>query len=131
MEVLLASTKCCFEGIHLVGASRVILLDIVWIWNPAAERKAMSRAYRLGQKKVVYTYHLMAFGTTEEEKYDRQVKKGRLVELVFSTSAVAGEEPKNKEKVIELNDKIFQHMVDHQELKDMIKKIRSPENVKG
>ncbi|KAI3719345.1 hypothetical protein L6452_20242 [Arctium lappa] len=120
VKVLLASTKCCSEGIHLIGASRVVLLDVVW--NPSVERQAISRAYRLGQKKVVYTYHLMAAGTTEEEKYDRQVEKGRLAELVFSSSAVAGDQ---KGGGMEVNDKILQEMVDHQELKDMFKKIRT------
>ncbi|KAJ9563450.1 hypothetical protein OSB04_008610 [Centaurea solstitialis] len=89
IKVLLASTKCCSEGIHLTGASRVVLLDVVW--NPSVERQAISRAYRLGQKKMVYTYHLMTAGTTEEEKYDRQVEKGRLAELVFSSSAMVGD----------------------------------------
>ena len=89
IKVLLASTKCCSEGIHLTGASRVVLLDVVW--NPSVERQAISRAYRLGQKKMVYTYHLMAAGTTEEEKYDRQVAKGRLAELVFLAYTVSGD----------------------------------------
>ncbi|PWA66337.1 SNF2-related, N-terminal domain-containing protein [Artemisia annua] len=120
-KVLLASTKCCSEGIHLIGASRVVLLDVVW--NPSVESQAISRAYRLGQQKVVYTYHLMAAGTTEEDKYDRQVEKGRLAEMVFSSSA--GEDPKMANRdVSELDDKILQKMVDHQELKDIFKKIR-------
>nr|GEX67649.1 SNF2 domain-containing protein CLASSY 3-like [Tanacetum cinerariifolium] len=124
-KVLLASTKCCSEGIHLIGASRVVLLDVVW--NPSVETQAISRAYRLGQKKVVYTYHLMAAGTTEEDKYDRQVEKGRLAEMVFSSSA--GEDPKMVLRdVSELDDKILQKLVDHQELKDIFKKIRYPDN---
>ncbi|XP_042756939.1 SNF2 domain-containing protein CLASSY 3 isoform X2 [Lactuca sativa] len=127
VKVLLASTRCCSEGIHLIGASRVVLLDVVW--NPSVERQAISRAYRLGQKKVVYTYHLMASGTTEEEKYHRQVEKERLGELVFSSSAMASEELKNNDKVhaTKLNDKILQQMVDHQELNTMFKEIRYPE----
>ncbi|KAK9051482.1 hypothetical protein SSX86_028109 [Deinandra increscens subsp. villosa] len=128
MKVLLASTRCCSEGIHLTGASRVVLLDVVW--NPSVERQAISRAYRLGQKKVVYTYHLMTAGTTEEEKYDKQVEKGRLAEMVFSSTAMAGGQPKNKKNVdaSELNDKILEQMVDHQKLKDMFKEIRYPES---
>ncbi|KAI3743858.1 hypothetical protein L1987_56925 [Smallanthus sonchifolius] len=128
MKVLLASTRCCSEGIHLIGASRVVLLDVVW--NPSVERQAISRAYRLGQKKVVYTYHLMTAGTTEEEKYDKQVEKGRLAEMVFSSTAMAGGEPKNKKNLdaFELNDKILEQMVDHPKLKDMFKEIRYPEN---
>uniref|UniRef100_A0A803LUB3 Uncharacterized protein n=1 Tax=Chenopodium quinoa TaxID=63459 RepID=A0A803LUB3_CHEQI len=71
--VLLASTKACCEGIHLVGTSRVVLLDVVW--NPSIERQAISRAYRLGQKKDVYVYHLITSGTQERDKYERQVAK--------------------------------------------------------
>ncbi|GJV74027.1 SNF2 domain-containing protein CLASSY 3 [Tanacetum coccineum] len=70
-KVLLASTKTCSEGIHLVGASCVVLLDVDW--NRAIEKQAINRAYRLGQKKVV--------------------EKGRLAEMVFSSSS---EELKNK-----------------------------------
>nr|GEW95164.1 SNF2 domain-containing protein CLASSY 3-like [Tanacetum cinerariifolium] len=121
-KVLLASIKCCSEGIHLIGASRVVLLDIVW--NPSVDTQAISRAYRLGQKKVVYTYHLMAAGTTEEEKYDTQVEKGRLAEMVFSS--FASEDPKSNvnKDVIELNDKILGKLVDHQDMKEIFKKIR-------
>lgn len=80
-KVPLASANCCSEGINLVGASRVVLLDV--FWNPSVERQAISRAYRLGQKKDVYTYHLIRSGTNEEDKYCRQVEKDRLSELVF------------------------------------------------
>ncbi|KAB2610963.1 SNF2 domain-containing protein CLASSY 3-like [Pyrus ussuriensis x Pyrus communis] len=74
-KVLLASTKGCCEGISLVGASRVVLLDVTW--NLSVERPAISRAYRLGQKKVVHLYHLLMGGTNEEHKYQRQVDKSR------------------------------------------------------
>ncbi|KAK1425092.1 hypothetical protein QVD17_20436 [Tagetes erecta] len=119
LKVLLAATKCCSEGIHLIGGSRVVLLDVVW--NPSVEKQAISRAYRLGQKKVVYTYHLMTDGTTEEEKYDRQVEKGRVAEMVFSSASVAGGEAKKK---VIVDDEILQQMVDHKELEDIFKKIR-------
>ncbi|CAL9060948.1 unnamed protein product [Musa banksii] len=81
-KVLLASTKACCEGISLTGASRVILLDVVW--NPAVGRQAISRAYRIGQKKFVYAYNLITFGTGEREKYDKQSKKDLLSKLLFS-----------------------------------------------
>ncbi|KAF6159598.1 hypothetical protein GIB67_034560 [Kingdonia uniflora] len=40
VKVLLASTRACREGISLIGASRVVLLDAVW--NPSVERQAIS-----------------------------------------------------------------------------------------
>ncbi|GFP90486.1 snf2 domain-containing protein classy 3, partial [Phtheirospermum japonicum] len=120
-RVMLASTRCCSEGISLVGASRVILLDVVW--NPSVETQAISRAYRIGQKKFVYTYHLMTSGTTEADKYCRQAEKERLSELVFTSSS---NESSSKEKAsgssIE-EDKILGAMVDHASLKEMFDKI--------
>nr|GMC87252.1 SNF2 domain-containing protein CLASSY 4-like [Ipomoea batatas] len=83
VKVLLASTRACSEGINLVGASRVVLLDVVW--NPSVKRQAISRAYRLGQKKIVHVYHLIS-STMEARKYACQVKKDFISELVFSTS---------------------------------------------
>ena len=37
VKVLLNSTKECAEGINLVGASKVVLVDIVW--NPSVEKQ--------------------------------------------------------------------------------------------
>jgi DNA repair and recombination protein RAD54 and RAD54-like protein len=87
-RVLLASTKACSEGISLTGASRVIMLDVVW--NPAVGKQAISRAFRIGQERVVYTYNLITAGTGEMEKYDVQGKKDKLSKLVFSPEAEAG-----------------------------------------
>ncbi|GER42928.1 chromatin remodeling 31 [Striga asiatica] len=119
-KVMLASTRCCSEGISLVGASRVILLDVVW--NPSVEIQAISRAYRIGQKKFVYTYHLMTSGTTEADKYCRQAEKERLSELVFTSSSNEGDR-RNKLPVAGIEDRILEVMVDHENLKDMFDKI--------
>ena len=54
VKVLLASIKSFLEGISLIGASRVVLLDI--LWNPSVEEQAISRAYRNGQTKFVHVY---------------------------------------------------------------------------
>ncbi|KAF3652859.1 hypothetical protein FXO38_15894 [Capsicum annuum] len=42
-KVLLASTEACSEGITLIGASRVVLLDA--LRNPSVEQQAISRSY--------------------------------------------------------------------------------------
>lgn len=130
-RVLLASTKACCEGISLTGASRVVLLDVVW--NPAVGRQAISRAYRIGQKKFVYTYNLMTSGTGERDKYDRQAKKDHLSKLVFSTeidftnvrrsSSQAKEEHSSK---LISEDKILEEMTAHDKLKSMFLKIYYP-----
>jgi DNA repair and recombination protein RAD54 and RAD54-like protein len=81
-RVLLASTKACSEGISLIGASRVVLLDVVW--NPSVGKQAISRAFRIGQEREVYTYNLITAGTDEMDKYDVQMQKEKLSKLVFS-----------------------------------------------
>ncbi|KAK7256252.1 hypothetical protein RIF29_29691 [Crotalaria pallida] len=79
-KIMLASTNACSKGINLTEASRVVLLDV--LWNPSKEKQAISRAYRLGQKKVVYTYHLI----TQEswQKYHTQQGKVISSEKLFS-----------------------------------------------
>ncbi|ESW12755.1 hypothetical protein PHAVU_008G139600 [Phaseolus vulgaris] len=116
-KVLLASTKACCEGINLVGASRVVLVDVVW--NPSVERQAICRAYRLGQKRVVYTYHLLAQGTPECAKYCRQSEKDRLSELVFSSRNVENDDDELKSVGVEFVDKVLDIMVQHKNLKDI------------
>lgn len=117
VRVLLASTKACSEGINLVGASRVVLLDVVW--NPSVERQAICRAYRLGQKKVVYVYHLITSGTREEDKYSRQVKKDRLSELVFSPDQSSHQVLSSTD----LDDRILEAVLQHEKLKNIFQKI--------
>lgn len=117
-RVMLASTRCCSEGISLVGASRVILLDVVW--NPSVERQAICRAYRIGQKKFVYTYHLMTSGTSEADKYCRQAEKERLSELVFSSSNESNDQANPS---LGIEDRILEEMVVHEKLKEMFEKI--------
>ncbi|KAI3444836.1 hypothetical protein Pfo_001501 [Paulownia fortunei] len=118
-KIMLASTRCCSEGISLVGASRVVLLDVVW--NPSVERQAICRAYRIGQKKFVYTYHLMTSGTTEADKYCRQAEKERLSELVFTSSS--NESNIEKHPCLGIEDRILEEMVGHAKLKEMFEKI--------
>jgi len=115
-KILLATTKTCSEGISLVGASRVVLLDVVW--NPSVEKQAISRAYRIGQKKVVYTYHLLTEGTRECDKFRKQAKKDRLSKLVFSAK-----NDDNKEELrscaANIEDRILDKMIRHEKLQDM------------
>jgi DNA repair and recombination RAD54-like protein len=119
-KVLLAATKACSEGISLVGASRVVLLDVVW--NPSVERQAISRAYRIGQKKVVYTYHLLAEGTSEEEKYGKQAEKDRIAELLFSAKNATDNDDVPKRRAVNFEDSVLDKMTQHEKLIDMFVK---------
>lgn len=118
-KVMLASTKACCEGITLIGASRVVLLDVVW--NPSVGRQAIGRAYRIGQEKIVYTYNLITEGTKEKDKYDRQAKKDHMSKLLFSKEPHAAGFNLSQEVIF--NDKILEAMTSHRELKDMFVKI--------
>jgi DNA repair and recombination RAD54-like protein len=81
-RVLCASVKACGEGISLVGASRVVLLEVSW--NPAVARQAISRAFRIGQQRKVVVYRLIAVDTHEEHKiHESSVRKDWLVRVLF------------------------------------------------
>ncbi|XP_045798287.1 SNF2 domain-containing protein CLASSY 4-like [Trifolium pratense] len=118
-KIMLASTRACSEGISLVGASRVVLLDVVW--NPSVEQQAISRAYRIGQKRVVYTYHLLTQGTAEYTKYCKQAHKDRLSELVF-TAKNTNNDDESKSCAGNIEDRILDQMMRHEKLKDMFVK---------
>ncbi|XP_058453688.1 transcriptional regulator ATRX-like [Malaya genurostris] len=72
-RVFLISTKAGGQGINLVGANRVIILDTSW--NPAVDQQGIFRIYRLGQEKTCYIYRLLAIHTMEEKVYSRAVTK--------------------------------------------------------
>ncbi|OIW07626.1 hypothetical protein TanjilG_16607 [Lupinus angustifolius] len=112
-KILLASSNACSEGINLTGASRVVLLNV--LWNPSKERQAISRAYRIGQKKVVYTYHLI----TQESwaKYCKSQKKDWYSEKIFSDK-ITGSGQQGSSSVA-LDDKVLDQMIHHDKLKDM------------
>lgn len=120
-RLLLASTKACSEGISLTGASRVVLLDVVW--NPAVERQAVSRAHRLGQERVVHVYHLITAGSKEAEKYLRQVEKDRLSRLVFSPEADRSSTAGDGAGAGEEEDKLLEEMTGHERFKGVFKRI--------
>ncbi|XP_062224434.1 SNF2 domain-containing protein CLASSY 4-like [Phragmites australis] len=126
-KVMLASTKACCEGITLVGASRVVLLDVVW--NPSVGRQAIGRAYRIGQKKIVYTYNLIADGTKEMEKYNRQAKKEHMSKMLFSNEPQPGGCNMSPEST--LNDMILGTMTAREDLKELFVEIRIENQTDG
>ena len=64
-QVFFISLKAGGLGLNLTGANYVIHLD-PW-WNPAIEQQATDRAYRIGQRRNVTVYHLIAADTIEEK----------------------------------------------------------------
>jgi len=63
-KVFLISLKAGGFGLNLTDAKRVIIAD-PW-WNPAVERQAEDRIYRIGQTDDVTVYRLIAKNSVEE-----------------------------------------------------------------
>eukprot|EP01054_Gregarina_sp_Poly1_P001427 Gregarina_sp_Poly_1__1426@NODE_1356_length_4306_cov_69_264685_g66_i1_p2_GENE_NODE_1356_length_4306_cov_69_264685_g66_i1NODE_1356_length_4306_cov_69_264685_g66_i1_p2_ORF_typecomplete_len607_score82_87SNF2_N/PF00176_23/1_4e44Helicase_C/PF00271_31/4_5e03Helicase_C/PF00271_31/4_6e16zfC3HC4/PF00097_25/3_3e10zfC3HC4_2/PF13923_6/6_1e10zfRING_2/PF13639_6/4_1e09zfRING_UBOX/PF13445_6/1_5e07zfRING_UBOX/PF13445_6/25zfRING_5/PF14634_6/2_5e08ERCC3_RAD25_C/PF16203_5/1_7e02ERCC3_RAD25_C/PF16203_5/3_5e07zfC3HC4_ len=76
--VLLASTKAAGQGLTLTAAHIVYIFD-PW-WNPHAEDQAIDRVHRIGQKKAVQVYKVVAKGTIEEMVLGKQREKRELAE---------------------------------------------------
>lgn len=79
--VFLLSLKAGGTGLNLTEADYVFLLD-PW-WNPAAEQQAVDRAHRIGQRRHVMVYRLIAAGTIEEKVVALQARKAALVDAVI------------------------------------------------
>lgn len=87
-RVLFGSIKACGEGISLVGASRIIILDVHL--NPSVSRQAIGRAFRPGQLKKVYTYRLVAADSPEEEDHKTCFKKELIAKRWFEWNECTG-----------------------------------------
>jgi len=64
-DVFLISLKAGGVGLNLTAADYVLHLD-PW-WNPAVEDQASDRAHRMGQKRPVTIYRLVAENTIEDK----------------------------------------------------------------
>jgi superfamily II DNA or RNA helicase len=85
VPVFLISLKAGGKGLNLTAADTVIHYD-PW-WNPAVERQATDRAYRIGQDKPVFVYKLVAAGTVEERILEMQERKGDLAATTLDGAA--------------------------------------------
>ena len=67
--VCLLTTGSCGVGITLTGADRVVIFDPSW--NPAQDRQAVDRAFRIGQQKDVMVYRFIMASSIEEKMYGK------------------------------------------------------------
>lgn len=100
-RVFFGSIKACGEGISLVGASRIIILDVPL--NPSVTRQAIGRAFRPGQVRKVYAYMLIASGTPEEEDHSACFRKESIAKLWFEWDHCSGNQ-KLEMDTVEAND---------------------------
>jgi superfamily II DNA or RNA helicase len=81
IPVFLISLKAGGVGLNLSAADTVIHFD-PW-WNAAVEAQATDRAHRIGQKRVVTSYKLIARDTVEEKILGLQKRKRALANAML------------------------------------------------
>ncbi|MBN1671208.1 MAG: DEAD/DEAH box helicase [Kiritimatiellae bacterium] len=87
IPAFLISLKAGGTGLNLTGADMVIHFD-PW-WNPAVENQATDRAYRIGQKRTVYSVKLITKGTVEEKVLALQKRKKALIDATIESDEQA------------------------------------------
>ena len=87
VKVFLISLMAGGTGLNLTGADTVMHYD-PW-WNPAVEDQATDRAHRIGQKKTVCVYKLIAENTIEEKVLELQRRKQAVISATVATTDAA------------------------------------------
>lgn len=84
IDIMLISTKAGGQGLTLTGADSCVVYDPSW--NPSEDAQAVDRCYRLGQKKKVQVFRLIAAGTVEEKRYEKQIHKDGIRRAILTNS---------------------------------------------
>jgi len=87
-DLFLISLRAGGFGLNLTAAETVIHMD-PW-WNPAVEDQASDRAHRIGQRRPVTVYRIIAKGTVEEKILALHASKRELAEQLLEGSDAAG-----------------------------------------
>ncbi|MGM9713816.1 MAG: DEAD/DEAH box helicase [Prevotella sp.] len=98
MPLFLISLKAGGLGLNLTAADYVIHLD-PW-WNPAIEDQASDRAYRIGQRKRVTVYRIIAANTIEEKIVALHQTKKNMADALLEGGDVSAS--MSREEMIEL-----------------------------
>ncbi|KAL9656170.1 hypothetical protein ABK040_007787 [Willaertia magna] len=119
LNVLLISTLAGCEGINLIGANRVALVDVNW--NPSHDSEAVCRVFRIGQTKPVYIYRMICENTMEDLVLKRQLMKENLSNWIVDDGNFSVDDydtnnlyilPEDDEK---LTDKLLETDTEHHE----------------
>ncbi|MGB1302045.1 MAG: DEAD/DEAH box helicase, partial [Pseudoalteromonas tetraodonis] len=86
-SVFLISLKAGGTGLNLTQADTVIHFD-PW-WNPAVEKQATDRAYRIGQTNPVFVYKLIMANSIEQKVFQMQQDKQALVDALFTEKSMS------------------------------------------
>ncbi|MBI4604665.1 MAG: DEAD/DEAH box helicase [Planctomycetes bacterium] len=81
-KLFLVSLKAGGLGLNLTAAEYVFLLD-PW-WNPAVEAQAIDRAHRIGQRRRVFAFRIVARDTVEEKVLELQRSKRELADAIIN-----------------------------------------------
>ncbi|CAK9786233.1 unnamed protein product [Cutaneotrichosporon oleaginosum] len=103
--VMLISLKSGAVGLNLTAASNVFLCD-PW-WQSAIEAQAVDRVHRMGQRKTVRVFQLIAENTIEAKVLDIQKQKDALVQDAFAKSGSAETKAAKKQARFEDLRRIF------------------------
>jgi hypothetical protein len=76
--VLLLSSNSCSVSLNIQQVSEVIFLESGW--NPAQDRQAMCRAWRIGQTSKVLVTHLLLRGTIDSHIKEAIKQRNRLAD---------------------------------------------------
>lgn len=99
-QFFILSLRAGGVGLNLTNANRVVMYDR-W-WNPAVEKQAIDRAYRIGQTRNVQVHIFCCRGTLEE----------RIDELISSKKEVASRViGRNDNWITELSDRELQELL--------------------
>ncbi|KAG8811117.1 hypothetical protein FRC17_002624 [Serendipita sp. 399] len=93
--VMLISLKSGALGLNCTVANNVFLMDP--FWHDAIESQAIDRVNRLGQKKDVFVYQMVAENTIEAKVLAIQDRKGALVKQAFSGNKTKQTQREKKE----------------------------------
>lgn len=85
--VLILSLRAAGFGLNLTRASHVVHYDR-W-WNPAVEEQATARAHRIGQRRTLNVYTLIAGGTVEDHVDRMHHEKHGIAEVVTGDPVAA------------------------------------------